>query len=264
MPAIASYGYLPGYSGNPRYQFQRNFDQRISVSFDTVDHDPAADFTVLVQCEPPELYQDFAGMVRAVEQKFDLVLTYNPALLDLPQAQEFCPVGSWIDPGIVLDKQDEISYIMSSKIYTQAHRMRFMIMRRYSALNHIGPFRFRMHRSPPRIPSKNLFFAHAKFNIACENDIIPNMYTEKIIDCFQTRTVPIYYGCTNLEQYFDTRGVIQFWTIEQLEQILKNLTPDDYESRKPYIEQNYQRARPFWETTVHERIENIVAQKLGL
>lgn len=264
MQPITAQGYLPGYSGNPRYQFTRLFGSRVVVNFDTVAPDPTADFNVLVQCEPPELYQDFAGMVRSAADQFDLILTYDPRLLDLPQAQEFCPVGTWIDPGIVLDKQDEISYIMSSKVYTYAHRMRFMIMRRYASLDCIGPFQFRMHRSPPRIPSKNLFFAHAKFNIACENDIIPNMYTEKLLDCFQTRTVPIYYGCTNLEKYFDVRGVIRFNTIEELEHILAHLTPEDYASRLAYIEENYQRSRPFWETSVHERIENIVAQKLGL
>jgi hypothetical protein len=264
MQVIRAQGYLPGYSGNAQYQFTRLFDRKVTVNFDTVTLDATADFRVLVQCEPPELYQDFASMVQANQQHFDLILTYDPRLLNLPQAQEFCPVGTWIDPGIELHKQDEISYIMSSKVYTWAHRMRFMILRRYGNLDHIGAFCFRMHRSPPRIASKNLFFAHAKFNIACENDIIPNMYTEKLLDCFQTRTVPIYYGCTNLEQYFDTRGVIQFWNIEQLEQILANLTPADYDARLPYIEENYQRARPFWENTVYERIENIVAGKLGL
>jgi hypothetical protein len=257
-------GYLPGYYGNPRYGFTRQFPWRINVCFDNVNANPQADFNVLVQCEPPELYQAFAGMVKEAYHKFDLILSYDNRILELPNAQEFCPVGSWINPDIVLDKQDQITYLMSSKIYTNAQRMRFVIMRRYGHVKHIGPFEFFMHRSPPRVPSKEPFYVRAKFNIACENQIIPNMYTEKLLDCFVTRTVPIYYGCTNLERYFDTRGVIQFWTIEQLEHILATLTPDDYESRLPYIEANYQRARPFWEHNAFQRIENVIAQHLGL
>lgn len=265
MYNITYTGYLPGYYGDSKYNFTQQFDRRVHVSFDNINHDPAADYNVLVQCEPPELYQAFAGMVYQAQSKFDLILTYDQRILELPQAVEFCPVGCWIRPeDIELKKQDQITYLMSSKIYTNAHRLRFVILRRFGHLKRLGNFDFFMHRSPPRVPDKTQFYANAKFNIACENQIIPNMYTEKLLDCFATRTVPIYFGCTNLEQYFDTRGVIQFWNIEQLEHIIANLTPADYESRLPYIEENYQRARPFWEQNAFQRIENVIREKLGL
>jgi hypothetical protein len=264
MHDIAYAGYLPGYYGDSRYGFTRQFAKRVHVCFDNVAHDATADYNVLVQCEPPELYLAFAGMVRAAHTNFDLILSYDQRILELPNSIEFCPVGSWIDLGIKLDKQDQISYLMSSKIYTNAQRMRFVIMRRFGHLKQLGPFDFLMHRSPPRVPSKEPFYARAKFNIACENQIMPNMFTEKLLDCFVTKTVPIYFGCTNLERYFDLRGVIQFWTIEQLEHIIATLTPEDYESRLPYIEENYQRARPFWEQNAYQRIENVIAQHLGL
>jgi hypothetical protein len=264
MHNISYTGYLPGYYGDTRYGFTRRFAKRVHVCFDNVSHDATADYNVLVQCEPPELYQAFAGMVQEAHTNFDLVLSYDTRILKLPNAVEFCPVGSWIDPDIQLDKRDQISYLMSSKIYTNAQRMRFVIMRRFGDLKQLGPFEFLMHRSPPRVPSKDPFYANAKFNIACENQIIPNMFTEKLLDCFVTRTVPIYFGCTNLEKYFDLRGVIQFWNIDQLEQIIATLTPADYESRLPYIEKNYQRARPFWEQNAYHRIENVIAQLLGL
>jgi hypothetical protein len=264
MYKISHLGYLPAYYGNTGYSFTRQFDKRVHVCFDNVDHDATAEYNVLVQCEPPALYQAFAGMVRAAHTNFDLILSYDTRILELPNTIEFCPVGSWIDPRIKLDKQDQISYLMSSKIYTKAQRMRFVIMRRFGHLKQLGPFDFLMHRSPPRVPSKEPFYARAKFNIACENQIMPNMFTEKLLDCFVTKTVPIYFGCTNLERYFDLRGVIQFWTIEQLEHIIATLTPEDYESRLPYIEENYQRARPFWEQNAYQRIENVIAQHLGL
>ena len=263
MHDIAYTGYLPGYYGDTRYGFTRKFNKRVHVCFDNVTYDATADYNVLVQCEPPELYQAFAGMVKDAEKNFDLILTYDQRLLELPNAVEFCPVGSWIDPQIQLDKQDQISYLMSSKLYTNAQRMRFVIMRRLGHLKRLGGFDFMMHRSPPRVASKEPFYARAKFNIACENQIMPNMFTEKLLDCFATRTVPIYFGCTNLERYFDLRGVIQFWTIEQLEHIIATLTPADYDSRLPYIEENYQRARPFWEQNAYQRIENVIAQHLG-
>lgn len=265
MYNITHSGYLPGYYGISVHTFGRQFDQHVHVCFDNINHNPTADFNVLVQCEPPELYQAFAGMVQQAQSNFDLILTYDQRLLELSQAVEFCPVGCWINPKeIKLDKQDQITYLMSSKIYTNAHRLRFVILRRFGHLKRLGNFDFLMHRSPPRVPDKTQFYTNAKFNIACENQIIPNMYTEKLLDCFATRTVPIYFGCTNLERYFDLRGVIQFWNIEQLEHIIATLTPEDYDARLPYIEENYQRARPFWEQNAFERIENVIAEKLGL
>ena len=265
MYNITYTGYLPGYYGDSKYSFTRQFHRHVHVSFDNINHNPSADFNVLVQCEPPELYQAFAGMVYQAQSNFDLILTYDQRILELPQSVEFCPVGCWIRPEeIKLNKQDQITYLMSSKIYTNAHRLRFVILRRFGHLKRLGNFDFLMHRSPPRVPDKTQFYDRAKFNIACENQIIPNMYTEKLLDCFATRTVPIYFGCTNLDRYFDTRGVIQFWTIEQLENIIATLTPEDYESRLPYIEENYQRARPFWEQNAFERIENVICEKLGL
>ena len=265
MYNISVTGYLPGYYGNPRYGFSKQFNKRVHVCFDNVLANSNADYNVLVQCEPPELYQRFAGMVKEAHANFDLILTYDNRILELPNAYEFCPVGAWLDPNtLILDKQDQISYLMSSKIYTNAHRLRFVIMRRFGHLQQLGDFDFLMHRSPPRVPDKSKFYVNAKFNIACENQIIPNMYTEKLLDCFATRTVPIYFGCTNLERYFDPRGVIQFWNIEQLEHIIATLTPADYDSRLPYIEENYQRARPFWEQNAFQRIENVIEQQLGL
>ena len=162
--------------------------------------------------------------------------------------------------GEFIDKKNQISYLMSSKVFTNAHRMRFMIMRQYSHLNKIGEFDFLMHRSPPRVPSKNMFFANAKFNIACENQILPNMFTEKLLDCFKTKTVPIYFGCTNLDKYFDVRGVLQFYSIEQLNSILSTVTPDDYERMLPYVEENYRRASVYWQYSVYQRIEQILTE----
>jgi hypothetical protein len=264
MTKITTIGYLPGYSGDPRYEFSREFDRKISVSFDNIHNNPDADLNVLVQCEPPELYQKFAGLVKDNCQKFDLILTYDTRLLELPNAVEFCPVGSWISDELTLNKIDQISYMMSSKIFTNAHRMRFMILKKFGSLKQIGKFDFIMHRSPPRVASKDPYFSQAKFNIACENQILPNMFTEKLLDCFKTRTVPIYFGCTNLDKYFDTRGVIKFYTIEELEHILNTLNPSDYERMKPYIDENYNLAKPFWEQSIYQRIENLIAQHIGL
>jgi hypothetical protein len=201
-------------------------------------------------------------MVQQHYRKFDLVLAYDERILSIPgiNAVEFCPIGSWISNDIVLNKTNQISYLMSSKINGYDYHMRFMIMR-WLEKNKLSNFDIKWHRSPPRVPDKNIFFSNAKFNIACENQVMNNMFTEKLIDCFKTKTVPIYYGCMNIEKYFNSRGIIGFTTIEEFNDIMANLTPDIYDDMLPYIEENYELSKPFWQKTVYQRVEDLVTER---
>lgn len=268
MHPIKKIGYMPAYGLNHNYDFTKKFPVKISVCFDNVNYDPEADINVLVQNEPPNLYIKFYGMVVEAQQKFDLILSYDPRILELPQAQEFCAVGSWISDNLVLSKRNQISFIMSSKINGAPYRMRYKILKRFRNVQTIGHFEYKFHRSPPLVPSKDPFFANAKFNIACENQDMPNMYTEKLLDCFKTYTIPIYFGCTNIERYFNPKGILQFRTIEEFDSIINNLHPNMYDELLPYAKENYELARPYWEKSAFQRIEDQIEKflniKLGL
>lgn len=259
---IKQLGYLPGYSGDSRYGFTKQFDQRVAVSFDVVETDFSADYRVLVQCEPPVLYTAFKDMVYQNYKNFDLVLTYDPRLLELPNAQEFVPVSAWVD-NIDVKKTDQISYLMSSKIWTGDHRMRFQILREVEGKNKLGSFDFLMHRSPPMLPNKNDFFVNAKFHIVCENQVMPNMFSEKLLDCFKTCTVPIYYGCINIEKYFNTQGIIRFNTIDEFKYIVDTITPDTYNEMLAHVFDNYIRAKPYYKT-IYQRIEDTIEKYMNL
>ena len=64
---------------------------------------------------------------------------------------------------------------------------------------------------------------------------------DKIADAFATCTVPIYWGCDNLEDNgYDSRGVIRFKSIPELINIVNSLTPETYKKMKPYIQHNYE------------------------
>lgn len=262
MYLINQIGYFPAYGLEHQHRFTKEFPKKVSVTMDSIVMDKSADINILVQCEPPNLYVDFYGMVLTNHQNFDLVLAYDPRILDIPgiNAIEFCPIGSWINSNLELDKKNQISYLMSSKINGHDYHMRFMILR-WLEKNKLQNFDIFWHRSPPKIPDKNDFFINAKFNVACENQVMDNMFTEKLIDCFKTKTVPIYYGCQNLQKYFNPRGVIAFNTIEQFDEIMRNLTSDVYDDMLPYIEENYVLSKPYWEKNVYQRIEDIVSER---
>lgn len=263
MAVITQYGYLPAYGPNPPYQFSREFPQSVSVSFDTLVTNPQASVRVLVQCEPPSLYRDFYGMVMNNWQNFDLILTYDDRLLGLPNAKEFLPVDAWVDD-LDCDKRNQITYMMSSKIWTREHRMRFMILREVENKTELGQFEFMMHRSPPRIASKHDFYRNAKFNIACENQVMTNMFTEKLLDCLRTQTVPIYYGCVNIDKYFNPKGMIFFNSIDQFKSVIDSLTPDHYEYMLPYVLENQQLGKKYWQNNIFARIEQMVENHMNV
>ena len=63
-----------------------------------------------------------------------------------------------------------------------------------------------------------------------ENSIADVYYTEKILDCFLSGTIPIYWGTERINDRFDKSGIIM------LDDYLKNIDNFDYvseyESRK--------------------------------
>jgi hypothetical protein len=78
-----------------------------------------------------------------------------------------------------------------------------------------------------------------KYSLAMENTSGSNYWTEKIADCFLSWTVPIYYGCTNLEDYFPKGSFIRI-DINQHESSLgtvkKVLQEDSWKKRLPALE----------------------------
>jgi hypothetical protein len=73
-----------------------------------------------------------------------------------------------------------------------------------------------------------------RYSISIENTSAPDYFTEKINDCFLTYTVPIYYGCRNINRYFPEKSFIQI-NIEKpdiaIEKIRSVLNEDDWNSR---------------------------------
>jgi hypothetical protein len=109
---------------------------------------------------------------------------------------------------------------------------------------------------------KEICFNNSMFHIAIENTQNNNYFTEKIIDAFLTKTIPIYWGCPNLNDYFDMNGVYTFSSEEELLNIVNSLTEEDYFSKREYIEKNYQLAI-YWHK-YYSRLIEILTQIIQL
>lgn len=196
---------------------------------------------------------------------FDHVLTYDESIVAMdPQRCQFVPRGEcWIEPEdvAIYAKTRLVSFISSGKGFERwraiGHGLRVQLydiatsgggclgrrLRRAGVLDRLDLYgSITGVNLPTKLPSLKDYM----FQISVENMIHDTYFTEKIIDCFATGTIPIYRGTRGVERYFDPRGIIFFDSIEELTDILVGLTEDDYYSRLDAVRENYRRAAGFF------------------
>ena len=83
------------------------------------------------------------------------------------------------------------------------------------------------------------------FSLTIENTKKDLYFTEKLIDCFMTGTVPIYWGCPSIVGFFNTDGMIIFDDIKELKNILDGISLEQYIMMKDAIEDNFERAKEY-------------------
>lgn len=196
-------------------------------------------------CENSKFFnqQQVVDQTLANHSKFDLILTWDPKLLKLPNSL-FCPLTDVTQfntlptelPDNVFHlypKQQLVSAISSNKRMLPGHVKRLEFIDRIK--DRVDLF----GRGIREIPSKLSALKDYHFSVVIENDVSTNYFTEKITDCFLTGTIPIYYGCPNIGEFFDTNGILTFTNEPELQEIITNLTPKLYQSKMQSIEANY-------------------------
>jgi hypothetical protein len=137
----------------------------------------------------------------------------------------------------IYDKTKLVSAVVSSKAFLPGHVKRLQFIN--SIKDRIDLFGRGMGKE---IPSKLDALADYMFSIAIENvSCDDNYFTEKIVDCFLTGTIPIYHGCINIGEFFDSRGILYFETEEELSDIINNLSPKKYYEMLEYAKINYEK-----------------------
>jgi len=174
----------------------------------------------------------------------DYVLTY-----DRSNIRHFGKKGLWYPiGGCWVPEQDRhlhhrkpklLSIIASGKKSSHGHQLRHEVIRVLG--NKVDVY----GRGYRPIEFKTEALAPYQFSIAIENGRVEAMFTEKIIDCFVTGTVPVYFGCNAIREFFNPEGIVEFDTSQELEDILPQLTPERYNVMRSAIEDNFQRAQKY-------------------
>lgn len=164
-------------------------------------------------------------------EEFDLILTHHEHVLITYNKAVYFPIGGcWVDPKIEnFNKTKNVSIIASEKTHTYGQKLRHEIIRNFN-LDVYG-------RGYNKIDNKSTALFDYKFSVIIENCLSKYYFTEKLIDCFISKTIPIYFGAQDLPKEFDEKGIIRFNTIEEFND-LYNKFEYVYENYLDFIEHN--------------------------
>jgi hypothetical protein len=83
----------------------------------------------------------------------------------------------------------------------------FSILSKYKKIDSCGKV---FYNCPDNFNNKNYFEAisNYKFMICFENYSKPNYFTEKLINAYYNNTIPIYWGCPNIEDYVNINSIL--------------------------------------------------------
>lgn len=216
--------------------------------------DEADGLRVLLLCEP----NAFRGLRwRAIhrQREFDYILTFDPWVRRLCPNAVLFPYGTaWVTQPPE-SKVFGVSTVVGYKRHTKLHRAR----RRLWDIRHRFTVPTRFYVSGNRanldfpddyqwiLKDDKLPLFETMFHIVIENARQRDYFTEKIIDCFATETVPIYIGCTNISDYFNQDGVLEARDLNDVVRIANSVTPDTYHQMREAIVENARRARKWFD-----------------
>lgn len=231
-------------------------DDSILEYLDDKIHPDSSKPIIAIVAEGPHLFNQKAVYSRVIANydKFTKVLGWHESLHSLPnfEYKPIAEISQWnllpeeLDTSAfkIYNKSKLVSFISSNKNLCAGHQFRLRCVDKVRSSNiKVDLF----GRGIKDIDSKLDALKDYHFSVAIENEKFPHYFTEKILDCFLSGTIPIYYGCSNVEDYFNPEGVITFDTEQELVDILSNLTPEMYQEKFHAVKENLQRALEVWE-----------------
>ncbi len=152
--------------------------------------------------EPPAVQPRHHAFLPVFQRKFFAILTYAPRLLGL------CGNAIWFNPHHSPnrahdgDKAGMVSLIASAKRDLEGHRLRHTIAA--AAAGKVDLY----GRAYQPVENTQEALEPYRYAVVIENSRSPGYFTEKILDAFKARAVPIYWGDPEIGRRFNADGII--------------------------------------------------------
>ncbi len=105
-----------------------------------------------------------------------------------------------------IQKTKLLSIITSDKLLTEGHRKRYKFAVKLK--ESLGDVVDVYGRGIRNFDDKWDVLAPYKYSVVIENTLCKDYMTEKLADCFLAETFPFYFGCPNIENYFNLDSLI--------------------------------------------------------
>jgi len=179
----------------------------------------------------PGLVESILENRQIVEDTYEIIFTHDQRLLALGDKYKWCPAqGFWIKEPKIYEKSKMISMISSNKQMCEGHRLRL------EWVDRIGDQVDLYGRGFNEIADKEEGLCDYMFSVAIENGQYGTYFTEKLLDCFATGTIPVYLGAPDVGNYFNKDGIIDL--SEEFD-----ISEEIYYSKMDAIQDNLERAK---------------------
>jgi hypothetical protein len=171
-----------------------------------------------------------------ISDNYDILITHDKSIYDLSDNFYYLPPhGYWVEEPKIHTKTKLVSMISSNKSFLSGHKHR---------LSWVNKFKDNVDlygRGFKEINKKEEGLNDYMFSVTIENDNYPTYWSEKILDCFATGTIPIYYGSPDIGEYFNMDGIITLTDDFNI----KELNSEEYNKRIPAIIDNFNRVKNY-------------------
>jgi len=248
-------------------EFDLEHEKQIELYVDQIPRDAVPENTMrfVFLLEPPEIMDISPQALQGIRAgTYNHLFTHNQALLDATEKSSVFPLAStWIRGYEFPEKSFSVSTLVGGKRMAEGHLLRQKVWFKEDRIT--TPKRFFLsgnhnsgvenYNNNPVLGDDKKPLFDSQFHICIENINRRNWFTEKLIDCLITKTVPIYCGCENVGDWFDTRGFIIANDLEEIVDACNKLTEETYNEMLPYIEENYKRSLEYADVAVRLKDE---------
>jgi len=185
----------------------------------------------------PQYYQWIIDNYEFVTSRVDGIFSCDKELCAKYPKISYSVINAvpWVQDRKVHDKTKLVSMIASNKRMCEGHARRLQFVDKFrDKLDFYG-------RGFNEISCKEDGLRDYMFSVGIENAVYDTYFTEKLTDCFACGTIPIFYGCKGVTEYFNEDGII--FLDDDFD--LSMLTKDLYYSKMDAIKDNFERSINF-------------------
>ena len=152
-----------------------------------------------------------------------------------------------------IKKTKLLSHIISKQNWTRGHKLRYIIANAIKDKYEVDLWGSAVKRFETKLePLKDYMF-----NITVMNCKHKDYFTETLVDTFRCGTIPIFWGCPNVSDYFNTKGMLIFNSGPELISILDSLSLELYESKIEHVQENFEIAKKHCQ--LDDKVYNAIA-----